>query len=142
MKDSYLVTANNIEAPTILVVDDNTDLRVAIRDRLEVEGFRVVEASHGKAALDLLAKDPLPGLIILDIAMPHMSGREVLFVIAQSRRLSGIPVIVLSGEQPSSSEVRPGGVLREFLKKPVDPHVLISAVRRFMSVPHDKQGAG
>ena len=137
-----MVTEKNIEAPTILLVDDHADLRQAIRDVLKGEGFQVVEASDGKAAVDLLAKDPLPALIILDIAMPHMNGWEFLFVIAQSCRLSGIPVILASGEEPTGSEVRPGGVVRAFLRKPVDFDVLLSAIRRFTSVPLAKEDAG
>src|ERR1044071_605432 len=62
---------------TILVVDDDPDIREVLQDRLESFGYRILAAVDGKKALELLEKQN-PQIILLDIEMPAMSGLEVL----------------------------------------------------------------
>jgi CheY-like chemotaxis protein len=57
-------------AAEILIVDDDADIRAALSVALELEGYTVAEARHGAEAWDLLASGPLPGLVLLDLAMP------------------------------------------------------------------------
>jgi CheY-like chemotaxis protein len=71
---------------TILVIDDDPDIREILRDRLEFLGYRVVVASNGKEGLGLLEKQT-PRMVLLDIEMTGMSGFEVLKEIR--RRESG-----------------------------------------------------
>jgi DNA-binding response OmpR family regulator len=78
----------------VLVVDDSTEARQAVRRTLTREGFLVEQAPDGAGALQ--AVDQLvPDLVLLDLAMPGMGGLEVL---ARLRRTSTVPVIVLSGQ--------------------------------------------
>src|SRR5437868_244649 len=63
----------------VLLVDDDDAIRAQLREFLEGEGFRVVTAGNGVEALDCLqAADELPGVIVLDLAMPAMNGSEFL----------------------------------------------------------------
>ena len=64
------------ERKTVLVVDDEPDIRESLRDALEDEGYRVAVARNGKEALDILPTLEKPVAIILDIIMPVMSGAE------------------------------------------------------------------
>jgi DNA-binding response OmpR family regulator len=82
-------------------VDDSAEARQAARRALEGDGFSVVEASDGHAALVALAADS-PDLVLLDLTMPAMSGLEVL---TQVRRESTVPVIVLSGRAEETERV-------------------------------------
>jgi CheY-like chemotaxis protein len=113
---------------SILLVDDNEDLRELYGLLLRGEGYVVREAENGQQALELLeSMDGEPCLLVLDLMMPVMSGADLLKVLRDSDRLAEQPVIVLSaGGRPSDV---PEGQL--VIRKPVDPRVLISLVRGF-----------
>jgi DNA-binding response OmpR family regulator len=83
---------------TILLVEDDPDVRDSLQDILEDEGFDVVPASNGKQAIDFLTLNdpPRADLVILDLLMPMVSGWEVLQHMSADRRLVDVPVIVLS----------------------------------------------
>ena len=78
---------------TILVIDDDADVRAGIRRILERAGHLVVEAEDGRAAMDL-SHDP-PDLVITDINMPEMDGIEVILSLAEDEE--EIPIIAVSG---------------------------------------------
>jgi CheY-like chemotaxis protein len=99
---------------TVLVVDDDPDLRAVLSDVLADEGCRVAEAEDGAHAMQLLGV-LTPDLIITDLAMPEMTGWALLHELESDPRLSRIPVAVLS----AWAESTPQGVLR-VLHKPVD----------------------
>ena len=90
----------------ILVVDDDADMREALRDVLGAEGYSVILACDGKVALDLLATSKRPCGIILDIAMPVMSGAEFYQAIRAVPNLADIPVVFLT----SNPSAVPSGV--------------------------------
>lgn len=81
--------------PTILVVDDQTGQRVILDMLLTLDGYEVVALEDGRAALEYL-KAHTPQLVILDIAMPYMSGIEICSRMKRIQRLSGVPVIILT----------------------------------------------
>jgi CheY-like chemotaxis protein len=99
---------------TVLVVDDDPDLRAVLSDVLADQGCRVAEAEHGARALELLGV-LTPDLIITDLSMPEMTGWTLLHELGSDERLARIPVAVLS----AWAESPPPGVLR-VLHKPVD----------------------
>src|SRR4029077_16463243 len=91
---------------TVLLVEDDLDVRDTLQDLLEGEGFDVIPAADGKQAIDYLTLNDPPGadLVILDLMMPMVSGWEVLDKMTADDRLSDIPVIVLSamaGDRPA-----------------------------------------
>jgi two-component system, OmpR family, response regulator CpxR len=91
--------ANGAAAPkrnTLLVVDDDVDVREALRDVLVEEGYRVVLAANGKVALDLLPTLQRPCGVILDITMPVMSGMELYRAMGAVPDLADIPVVFLT----------------------------------------------
>jgi CheY-like chemotaxis protein len=81
----------------VLVVDDDDDDRSAMREVLEDVGFVVLEARDGQKALDLMTSAANPSLVILDLAMPVMTGGELVEVMKRYHRLSQVPVLVVSG---------------------------------------------
>jgi CheY-like chemotaxis protein len=85
----------------ILIVDDDDDNRGLLSALLSEIGYSVVEAKNGSRALDLLVSERQiePCLIVLDLHMPEMSGREFLAVVCSYVRLSRIPVIVLTASK-------------------------------------------
>lgn len=115
--------------PTVLVVDDDRDIRESLCEVLEQEGYRVVSAGNGLEALGYLeSARELPALILLDLMMPVMNGFQ--FRIAQKKNLawSGIPVIVVTAtsraETVSTMDMEGVG----FLRKPIELRTLLALI--------------
>src|SRR5947209_19559103 len=87
---------------TILIVDDEPRIRDFVRMNLEMEHYRVIEASNGLEALDQL-REHLPDLLVLDVSMPEMDGFETLRSI---REVSTVPVIMLTVRQSENDKIR------------------------------------
>jgi two-component system phosphate regulon response regulator PhoB len=84
--------------PQILIVDDERDLAATLAYNLEREGYGAQLAETGKRALDLVAADWVPDLVILDLMLPDMSGVEVCRRLRQDERTRGVPVIMLTAK--------------------------------------------
>jgi CheY-like chemotaxis protein len=115
----------------VLIVDDDHDVREALREVLQDHGYDVLEAVNGHDALALLRGETLPPcLILLDIMMPVMDGWQFREAQQSDPRLAKIPVVVLSahGQAPGS-----GGRMdaAAFLKKPVQLPPLLATVARY-----------
>ncbi len=82
--------------PYILVVDDDADFRAGLRVALEMKGYQVDEAENGEEALAKLAVKP-PLLVLLDLQMPVMNGREMLQRMRANADLKEVPVVIISG---------------------------------------------
>jgi CheY-like chemotaxis protein len=88
----------------VLVVEDDTSTRAMIRHVVEKLGFAVVEAENGQSALDWLAENPDPAVILLDLIMPEMDGFEFLERLKDQGDENAIPVVVLTGLQITTEE--------------------------------------
>ena len=110
---------------TILIVDDEDDIREMLKDIFEDEGFAVDVAANGAIALALLQQKPPPSVIVLDLRMPVMDGRQLYETMKATPSLAHIPVII-STSDPSFA---PSGVL--IIRKPVALDLLLDAVRKF-----------
>jgi CheY-like chemotaxis protein len=82
--------------PYILVVDDDRDFREGLRAALEMKGYQVEEAGNGKEAFDQIEAKP-PLLVLLDLQMPVMNGRELLQKLRSLPETKDIPVVIISG---------------------------------------------
>jgi CheY-like chemotaxis protein len=82
--------------PYILVVDDDADFRTGLRAALEMKGYQVEEAANGQEALERLTPKP-PLLVLLDLQMPVMNGREMLQRMRAQPELKEVPVVIISG---------------------------------------------
>ena len=112
---------------SVLVVDDDYDLREAMRDVLEEEGYLVNTASNGQEALDALRDGESPEVVVLDLMMPVMDGWHFLDELERDSALADIPVVVMSASQDGRG--RPLGD-KVFLSKPLDYHTLVATVAR------------
>jgi len=89
------MTDKDRERHTVLVVDDQRDMVLAIRLFLEGEGYEVWEAYDGLQALEML-QDKRPDLVVLDVMMPRLDGWETLRRMQQDPRLVDVPVLMLT----------------------------------------------
>lgn len=108
-------------APTIMVVDDDDEVRVIVAEFLQDFGYAVLQASGGAEALRVLADSPAVRMLITDVRMPEMSGLE-LAELATQRHL-GLKVILISGYFVAQQ------VGRQFLRKPFRMAELAAMVR-------------
>lgn len=113
---------------TILVVDDNNDMRENTCEFLELTGYNVIEAENGKVAIEK-AKTHIPDLIICDIMMPELDGYGVLRILGNSPETNHIPFIFLSAKA-EKQDVRKGMNMGadDYLTKPFENNELIEAV--------------
>jgi CheY-like chemotaxis protein len=111
--------------PTALIVEDDDALRKLFVVALALEGFRVVEASDGLEALQLVEKDP-PDLIVLDLGLPYLSGHEVLSEIRAHGHTRDIPIVVATASTENLDHLDVACVVR----KPVTLETLTAVVRR------------
>lgn len=109
---------------TILVVDDEPDIRDSLRDALEDEGYTVLAVANGKEALAQLPHLKPPCAIILDLIMPVMNGAELYAAMQADPRYADIPVIVST----SDASRAPSGVF--IMKKPLRLDRLLSALTK------------
>jgi DNA-binding response OmpR family regulator/DNA-binding CsgD family transcriptional regulator len=116
---------------TVLVVDDEEDIREIVRINLERDGHRVLTAASGPECLDLLRTER-PDLIVLDVMMPGLDGWEVLTSIKgeAEHELSDVPVLMLTARSGDMDRIRGGieGALR-YIQKPFSTTELRDEVR-------------
>ena len=94
-------------ASTILIADDDDDIRDVIAFKLQVAGFRTLSADNGRSALTM-AVETRPRIIILDVSMPQMDGLSVCYELHARPETAQIPVLMISGND------RPDDVDRGF----------------------------
>lgn len=127
---------------TILAVDDEKHIVRLVQINLEKEGFRVLTATNGREALDLVAKQR-PDLIVMDVMMPEMDGFAALQKLKENATTADIPVIMLTAKAQDADVFRgwqSGADL--YLTKPFNPMELITFVKRiFQSQQEDQVNA-
>lgn len=117
---------------SILIVEDNEDIRDSLEEALKMEGYRAYSVKNGAEALEALKRMPGPALILLDMMMPGMDGWSFLEAQKQDHVLATLPVVVVSaltaaralshGEQPTQAV--------GYLQKPVSIEPLLEIVEQ------------
>jgi CheY-like chemotaxis protein len=108
----------------VLIVEDEPDVRESLAEILRDEGYEVSLAANGREAMDALPRLGRPGVVILDIIMPVMSGTEVYAAMHDDPGLADLPVLI-STSDPSRA---PPGTL--VMPKPIDLARLLAAIER------------
>ncbi len=114
---------------TVLVVDDDRNLRTIIRTNLELAGYGVVTANDATAALAMLAKE-IPDLIVLDIVLPGMDGFELCRRIRRHPTCAHVPIMMLTGRGETEDAVAgfEAGA-DDYVTKPFSPQEMLARVR-------------
>jgi len=128
-----------MEQSKIMIVDDDPNIKLALRIRLRANHYNTVQASDGYSAIAVAQKER-PDLIILDLGLPAGDGFVVLKHLKHSDTLSNIPVIILTARDPHLNEeqtLQAGATA--FFQKPVDNSELLDAIRA--NLPNTWPGA-
>jgi len=121
----------------VLVVDDEPPIRKLLRMGLSAEGYQVIDAPSGKAALDLIPQKP--DLIILDLGLPDMQGLELLR--SMRERNEGVPIVVLSSRGDESAKVQALDLgADDYVTKPFGMNELLARIRA--ALRHQLQSHG
>jgi two-component system, OmpR family, response regulator ResD len=116
---------------SVLVVDDDPNIRRMIVAALRRDGYQFLEAPNGRDALDLM-RDQHPDVVVLDLMMPVLSGWDVLRERQHDPSLSRIPVIVVSANRDPDVAVAVNAGICAFLPKPFDIGALSALVKSCM----------
>jgi CheY-like chemotaxis protein len=128
---SYTSDACARRTITVLLVEDEHDVRVALRNLLEDDGFEVLTASDGQAALVLLdGSERVPDVLVVDLMLPVLDGWSLVAALQRNPRYADIPVII----QSAFRDPPPPRGIAIFLGKPIDESALLGAIKRYTAV--------
>jgi CheY-like chemotaxis protein len=120
---------------TVLVVDDEPVLRILMREILQDEGYAVIDAVDGRSMLELLLMQGVnPDLVLMDVMMPGVDGREAYQALRSRTDLPNLPVVIMSAAvQPCKLDPS----ITAFLRKPFELTELVDLVTQLIGPPHD-----
>ncbi|HEX3052022.1 MAG TPA: hybrid sensor histidine kinase/response regulator [Aggregatilineaceae bacterium] len=122
---------------TILYIEDDEASRVLIQRVLTYSGYRVLVASRGLEGLDL-AKKFRPDLILTDINLPDLSGREITVRLRSDPRLANVPIVAITAQIHSYERDKTFAAgVTGYLTKPIDVSTLISRIEEYLHGYHD-----
>lgn len=123
---------------TVLIIDDDEDIRETITQALELEGYTVHTAIHGQDGLKVLEglTGNYPGMIILDLMMPVMDGSQFLDFVHTNKKdtFAKIPIILASAKG-NHGDNQHAKLASEILRKPLDLDELYSIVKKYCQTP-------
>jgi CheY-like chemotaxis protein len=125
----------------VLVVDDRAENRELCRECLSYSGFAVIEATDGAKAVQA-AREHLPDVIVMDVAMPIMDGYEACRIIKADPLTSYIPVVFLTATPARSAVADEGADIEALLLKPCSPDDLEAEVRKWSEIGRARKLSG
>lgn len=124
------VAEGEAATPHVLLVDDDPVTRALARKLLESNDLRVSEVGDGAAAMERLGERQQYDLLVLDLDMPKLGGREVLRRVRNSVATAGLPVVILTGSEDHEAEAQ---LMEEgaddYIRKPIDPPRFIARIK-------------
>lgn len=121
-----MIPTSASEVNPILVVEDDADLREVLAESLRLEGHEVLESVDGLDALERLRGGARPALVVLDLVMPRMDGRQLLTTMRADAALADIPVVLVTGTPPRDL----AEAVDAILKKPIGIQDLLRCIGR------------
>jgi DNA-binding response OmpR family regulator len=119
--------------PTVLVVEDDVHIAHVLSFMLERQGYQVTHVADGRAAVEHVASQPPPDLVLLDVMLPYVDGFEIVRVIRTQAGWETTPVIMLTAKNTERDTVRAlEAGANDFIIKPFQPQDLLARLRRVL----------
>ena len=126
--EKNMIETNETNPKKLMLVDDDPNLILLVKDYLEFRGYEVLSASNGIEALEILEKQ-VPDLIVCDVMMPAMDGYTLVQQIRENPKTNWIPVLFLSAKGQSQDKVKGLSTGADvYLVKPFEPEELVAQV--------------
>ena len=119
----------------ILVADDELTITMVLEQVLADEGFDVVTAGDGKEALAVASQLPAPDLILVDLYMPEVNGKDFVSRLRANSSLKNVPVIVVTGAVSHERDYPSPGSYQMLISKPFDLEDVVAQVKRLLAGP-------
>ena len=117
----------------LLLVDDDPNLILLVKDYLEFRGYDVIAAESGNEAIEIL-KQRTPDLIICDVMMPDMDGYSLVKSIRGDSKTQSIPILLLSAKGQNQDRIKGFNIGADiYMTKPFEPEVLVAQIQSFLS---------
>ena len=130
------------ENKTLLLIDDDPNLILLVKDYLEFRGYKVLTAANGREALRIVQQE-FPDMIICDVMMPEMDGHAFVQEIRQNRQTDWIPVMFLSAKGQSQDRVKGLNTGADvYMVKPFEPEELVAQVESSLKQANRLMGYG
>jgi CheY-like chemotaxis protein len=129
LEELALLEREEVKRKSVLLVDDEADVAMGLAALLRARGYECELARDGLEALQRLARDPLPDLVLLDYEMPQLDGEEVLRRLRRDPRTAHLPVLLATASTIDLSRLRRVSGL---LRKPYPRHVLFAMISRLL----------
>ena len=126
----------------VLLVEDQTALRLVLSELLREGGHEVLAAASGSCALGMLERRPPPDVVVMDLLMPKVGGRGVLAQMRADPRWRALPVVLMTGADGNSDDFPPPGSYQALLRKPFEVEDLLAAVDACIAGPGGGQPSG
>jgi CheY-like chemotaxis protein len=114
---------------TILVLEDHEESRSLYGEILRSEDYHVIEAEHGREALEYLKSNAAPQLIVMDLTFPYMTSQEFVSELRRDPKLAQVPVLIISGQwdiNEQSKALKASG----FIRKPFDMDPFLETIKK------------
>ena len=119
--------------PTVLVVEDDVHIAEVLTFLLERQGYRLVHAADGRAAVQYIVAQPAPDLVLLDLMLPFVGGFDIVGLIRAQPGWQDTPVVMLTAKNTEHDAVRAlNAGASDFIVKPFQPQELIVRLRRYL----------
>jgi CheY-like chemotaxis protein len=140
---------NEQKGKTVLVVDDEPDVRFYLQTILEDAGFEVLLAANGREALDILEENE-PDVISLDLVMPKTTGLKFFLHLQKTKDKAEIPIVVVTAHGKDEFgqkyleqlQAEPRRCELFYLEKPVKPAIYLNTIRKALGLPVEKEEDG
>jgi CheY-like chemotaxis protein len=116
----------------VLVVDDDVLIRESLRDVLMASDYEVLTAANGQDAIDVIKKNGLPNVVLLDLMMPVMNGWEFMGACQKDPRMANLPVVIVSAVANQDTAYGAAG----YLRKPIKIENVLNAVSQICKKKH------
>lgn len=120
-----------LNGKSVLLIEDDSELRFLMAKILQKEKYNVIEASNGHHAMQLLESSGCPDLILLDLMMPQMDGAEFLVQIKNHPKCAASITVIVSGHDDIELRAKKAGA-NGYVRKPIDLNTLIMEVNRHL----------